>query len=200
MQNLENKYYPNGKCPVCGGQIILEKSFYKYICYNCNAHSACHKKDGPTYSKYMPRERFAGNSEHNLRKKVRMEFSKLFMERRYVTGEHETFRTSIVNVIYPLHLVKRYIAGEERFYESKKKDGGTVVLMDMDNGEITTLPIGETSPVSNREKAMVYVAQKMGLETAKAHLGFMDRESLDKANRIITAAVLEARKKSLEYY
>lgn len=193
------KYYPDG-CPVCGHQIKLEESVFKYICYNCNAHANCHKKDGNTFSLFEPSERFTGNEEHNLRAEVRQEFSKLFMERRYVVGDHDNFQTSIVNIVYPEHLVKAYSNGKEIFYKVKDKSSGMFTLMGLDNGEIETVPIGEAYPVSNREKSMVFLAEKMGLEVQKANLGFLDTQGLKRANVIITLAVQEARKKSLENY
>ena len=70
----------------------------------------------------------------------------------------------------------------------------------MDSGKVEVAGKETLSPVTNREKSMVFLANAMGLETKKARIGFLDSEGLVKANGVIHKAIQEARKKSLESF
>lgn len=196
---LTKKFFPQG-CPVCGHEVKLETEVFKYICYNCNAHADCHRSDTEYANKYEPTESMVSNETHFLRSLIRTDFSILFRERRYVHSNDGMIETALINIIYPLHLVKETIGNKEKFYKVVNKEKDILTVISMDKGEVSTLESHKVSRASNRDKSMIYLAEKLGADLVKINIGFFNESMLKKASEVIHEGIQEARSKSLANY
>jgi hypothetical protein len=104
--------------------------------------------------------------------------------------------TALINLIYTDQLVKFEDKDREYFAVVLKKEEQTVTLSVMDTGKIITKEIESLYNISNRDKALVWLSYKMGLETTKCNIGNFEKHQLKIAHEHIYKAQMEATKKA----
>lgn len=195
MKKEETIYYPKG-CPLCKGKIKLDKEHFKYKCKSCGAYADCHREDSKYARKFQPTETMCGEETHFLRNQVRSEFSKLYRERINVKTNQEILQTSLINIIYTDHLMKLKDQEDEIFVAILKRNEDTADVSIINTGQLKNFPLEDLDNISNRDKALIWLSYKMGLDTTKCNIGIFDNRQLKIAHEYIYKAILEATKKA----
>ena len=195
MNAPEKIYYPNG-CPLCKGKVKFDNEHYKYKCRSCDAYADCHREDSQYAKKYEPTEIMAGQKTHFLRDQVRNEFSKLYREKINIKVNSSLLTTSLINIIYTDHIMKYKGKNHEMFAAILKRNDEYADISEIDTGQLKTILLSKLEPISNRDKALIWLSYKMGLETTKCNIGTFTDHQLKIAYKHIYKAILEATKKA----
>lgn len=188
--DLSLLYFPNG-CTVCGGKVKLHKSFFKYICENCEAYADSHRESSEYVKKYEPCESLAGKDIHALRETVREKIGKLYLERVNI-GKKET---ALINIIYTDHIAKIKKRGDETFIKVLHKTDKAIFAKRLIDGQLVRTPPGDTETVSNRDKSLIWLAQQLALKGEKCNIGALTGAQLKKSIEIMDSTFEEIYKK-----
>ena len=198
MNNIVKTYFPNG-CTICGSEITLLPDAFKYVCYNCGAYADSHRQNSKYAEKYQPTETLALEEIHFLRDKVRKAFTKLYRERLNIKANHELINTALINIIFPEHIIKmESIEGEVYAFVLQNNEDKTFTISTIEQGTISVVSENDTENITNRDKAFIWLAHKLGLNDHKCNIGKLDKTQLKAAYQYIYQATLEAKRKALE--
>lgn len=193
--DLIEKYFKNG-CTNCdGGEVFYLESAFIYKCRRCKAFAHAHREETKFADMHEPFQYLANQYINSLRNTLEHLFNQLWRDKVPIIKNNETRYESLINVIYPHNVreIENYFVNVINIDHSSKT---CTVFAYEENRIIDDVKYSKLKPVTNREKAYLWLTQSLNLDYDLCKIGYLSESQLKTAIEMCNKHIHYARKRA----